>query len=255
MRESPLDKLVAQRKRQRRNCIIIVADRNSETGTGKSTLALVLAKRYDPKFSIDNVIFDIFDFIKDISETKKRRRGAWYVPDEIGVYLDSRRSMTKGNVGFTQLLQIFREEQISLIATLPTTTVLDSRMKELADVVFLVNNRGHATGYRIGVNPFSSQHSVLMRKFMCMRWSHLDGTPLWDEYRKKKREFLRNKYAKLLGAKAKAKKKKVTKKEKIMKLLKKGGKTHKKIAVDVGTTIGYVSDVAYKDMSVSEKTL
>ncbi|MHC1623926.1 MAG: hypothetical protein ACXQTR_04985 [Candidatus Methanospirareceae archaeon] len=245
MRENPLDKLVATRKKQRRNCIIIIADRNSETGTGKSTLALTLAKRYDPKFGIDNVIFDVFDFIKEVSETKKRRRGAWYVLDEVGVYLDARRSMSKGNVGFTQLLQIFREEQISLVATLPTTTVLDARVRELADVVFLVNNRGYATGYRIAINPFSLQHNILMHKFMCMRWSHLDGTPLWDGYKKKKREFLRNKYAKLLGAKTKTTKKKVTKKEKILKLLKKGVKSSKEIAKEVGTTRTYVHQVAY----------
>jgi len=234
---SPLDALVSKRKKQHRNCIIIIADRNSETGTGKSTLALVLAQRYDSMFSPDNVLFDTWDFIKRMTE--KRRSGAWYVLDEIGVYLDSRRAVSRGNVNFSQLLQIFREEQISLIATLPTTSVLDFRMKELSDIVIFVNERGSATVYRTGTNPFASKHPVYMNELMKMSWAPLDGSELWSAYREKKRAFLDKKYSGLLAVK-KVKEKRVTKKEKILKLFKKGGMTRKEIARKVGATVGYV---------------
>jgi len=238
---SPLDALVFKRKKQHRNCIIIIADRNSETGTGKSTLALVLAQRYDSMFSPDNVVFDTMDFIKRMTE--KRRRGAWYVLDEIGVYLDSRRAVSRGNVNFSQLLQVFREEQISLIATLPTTSVLDFRMKELSDIVILVNDRGSATVYRTGTNPFATQHPVYMNELMKISWSPLDGSVLWSAYRTKKRAFLNKKYSGLLAVK-KVKEKRVTKKEKILKLLKKEkGMTPKEIAKKVGTEPAYVRDV------------
>ncbi|MBW2632089.1 MAG: hypothetical protein JRC90_10120 [Deltaproteobacteria bacterium] len=242
MASGPLDMLVAQRKKQHRNCIIIIADRSSETGKGKSTLALVLARRYDPNFSVENVLFDTNEFIKHVSQ--KRRPGAWYVLDEIGVYLDTRRSMSRGNVSFTQLLQIFREEQMSLIATLPTTSVLDQRMKELADVVILTHDRGSATAYRIGTNPFSIKRPIYMNEFEQIRWSSLDGSELWAEYKAKKRAFLDKKYDTLLGAKRKKKEKKVTKKEKILELLAKGI-NRKKIAEEVGTKLGYVNTVAW----------
>jgi len=59
----------------------IKAGKNStEDINVKSTLALVLARRYDHNFSVENVFFDTNDFIKHVTEGG--RPGAWYVLDD-----------------------------------------------------------------------------------------------------------------------------------------------------------------------------
>lgn len=200
-----LDGFVNRRQKQHRNVIIIIAAWNSETGTGKSTLAIRIGNRYDTKFSIDNVLFGTRKFIKLVHDSNGQLKGEWFALDEIGVDLDSRRSMSHTNVDFSQMLQIFRMEEINLVATLPSISVLDFRALELSDMLVLVMKRGFANTYKVRVNPLRVKNRIFLEEWDNLRWEPLNNE-IWDKYLEKKREFLNDKYKKLLRGSYKPKK-------------------------------------------------
>jgi len=77
--------------------------------------------------------------------------------DEIEAGADSRRFMSQENVDLSQAWATMRARNICTIATLPSISMLDNRMIELADYWILVKRRGLAQPYHVKVNDFNGK--------------------------------------------------------------------------------------------------
>jgi len=142
------------RKLDNRDLKIIITSRDSQTGTGKTTLALWLALHFDEYgFSADQVTLHPEEFLELYKENPA---GSVIIMDE-AEQLDSRRSMSNKNVEFWNLWQTMRYRQITSILTLPTRSALDKRGLELADVWIQVTERGHARVHEIGVGDYDGK--------------------------------------------------------------------------------------------------
>jgi len=153
----PLYQLFKRRMRKGRDLKIIITAKNSQTGTGKTTLGFWLAHQFNTLFSGEEFtaernatlnVGDFFDKFKNLPE------GSCLILDE-AEQLDARRSMASDNVDFSHQWMVCRFRQVCSIIVLPTTSALDSRLEELADVWIEVTRRGAAQVHGIQVNSYS----------------------------------------------------------------------------------------------------
>lgn len=148
---------IARKKLNNDNDIkIIIQGKNSQTGIGKTTLAIELCRyidKTDDGWNADGKAF--IDVNKYLNSYLDYPKGSAFLLDEIGAGADSRRSNSKENVELSQGWQLLRSRNIATIATLPSTSMLDKRLLELADYWILVKSRGIAQPYEIRVNDFN----------------------------------------------------------------------------------------------------
>ena len=134
---------------------IIIQGANSQTGIGKTTLAILLCRFIDENWSAEDKAFiEPQTYLNSFLDYPE---GSALLLDEIGAGADSRRSTSKENVNLSQGWQMLRSRNIATIATLPSTSMLDKRMLELADYWVLVKKRGLAQPYEIRVNDFNGK--------------------------------------------------------------------------------------------------
>lgn len=117
--------LVRSRLRHNQNALIAMT---GQTGTGKSMCGLEFARLIDPDFSAEKVVFTVKDFLELL---KTLNKGEVVVFDEAGVDFDARRSSSKKNVFFSNVLKTFRYRNIPTIFTLPHLAMLDKNARRL----------------------------------------------------------------------------------------------------------------------------
>lgn len=137
---------------------IIIQGANSQTGIGKTTLAIELCREIDQNgWSAERKAFiDVQEYLNSYLDYPK---GSALLLDEIGAGADSRRATSTENVNLSQGWQLLRSKNIATVATLPSTSMLDNRMLELADYWVLVRSRGIAQPFEINVNDFNGKVS------------------------------------------------------------------------------------------------
>jgi len=135
---------------------IIIQGKNSQTGIGKTTLAIELCRWIDENGwnAEDKAFIDVQKYLNSYLDYEQ---GSALLLDEIGAGADSRRATSSDNVELSQGWQLLRSRNIATVATLPSTNMLDPRMLELADYWILVKSRGIAQPYRIKVNDFNGK--------------------------------------------------------------------------------------------------
>lgn len=135
---------------------IIIQGKNSETGIGKTTLAIQLCRFIDENgwSAEDKAYIEPSKYLSDFLDVEPKSA---MLLDEIGAGADSRRATSTENVELSQGWQMLRARNIGTVATLPSTNMLDPRMLELADYWVLVKRRGLAQPYRIRVNDFNGK--------------------------------------------------------------------------------------------------
>lgn len=135
---------------------IIIQGANSQTGIGKTTLAIELCRWIDQQEwdAKDKAFVDVNEYLNSYLDYPA---GSALLLDEIGAEADSRRSTSTENVELSQGWQLLRARNIATVATLPSTSMLDKRMLELADWWVLVKSRGIAQPYKINVNDFNGK--------------------------------------------------------------------------------------------------
>lgn len=145
---------IARRKLANDNDIkIIIQGKNSATGIGKTTLAIQLCRFIDEQWSAEQKAF--IDIREYINAHKSLPSGSALLLDEIEAGADRRRANSHENVELSQAWATLRAQNIATVCTLPTISMLDSRMLELADFWILVKRRGLAQPYQINVNDFA----------------------------------------------------------------------------------------------------
>lgn len=136
---------------------IIIQGANSQTGIGKTTLAIQLCRYIDPEWTAEEKAFiDVREYINAHLDYPK---GSALLLDEIEHGADSRRANSKENVELSQAWATLRARNIATVCTLPSISMLDGRMLELADYWILVKSRGLAQPYEINVNDFAPKRT------------------------------------------------------------------------------------------------
>jgi hypothetical protein len=137
---------------------VLIVGKNSQTGIGKTTFAIHLCKYLDQTDEAwsaeDKAFIDIPEYIEAHMEHKK---GSCLMLDEIEAGADSRRATSSDNVNLSQAWATMRAQNIATVATLPSVSMLDNRMLELADYWVLVKKRGIAQPYKVVVNDFNGR--------------------------------------------------------------------------------------------------
>jgi hypothetical protein len=146
---TPLHKLRQRRHDDGRDLKVVVTQRNSETGGGKTTLAVWLALCWDQEWDgKEQGTVAVQEFLNTYPDLP---RHSVLIMDE-AEELDARRSMKSENIEFSKHWMTMRTRQIDSILTLPTASALDKRLLELADVRINVVSRGLANCYRVRVD-------------------------------------------------------------------------------------------------------
>lgn len=144
-----LHRLRQKRHNNGRELKVVITQRDSETGGGKTTLAVWLALNWDPEWDGEaRGTVSAEEFLAIYPELPE---DSVLVMDE-AEELDARRSMASENIEFSKHWMMMRTRQVDSILTLPTTSALDSRLLELADIRINVTRRGKANVYRIKVD-------------------------------------------------------------------------------------------------------
>lgn len=135
---------------------IIIQGKNSQTGIGKTTLAIELCRWIDQhNWDAEHKAFiDVQEYLNSYLDYPE---GSALLLDEIGAGADSRRATSHENVNLSQGWQLLRSRNVATVATLPSAGMLDPRMVELSDYWILVKSRGIAQPYRIKVNDFNGK--------------------------------------------------------------------------------------------------
>jgi len=168
---------------------VIVTARDSQTGTGKTTLAVALAHDWDEHgWTAEKATLDPGEYQDMYGEVNQ---GAVLILDEAEQAADNRRSMSDQNLALSHLWATMRFKQVSSIITLPTVTMLDKRLKELADRRIHVVKRGIAKVYKIKVED-TGQHGIFEENTGWVRWGARDDDEEYQRLSEKKAERMKD---------------------------------------------------------------
>jgi hypothetical protein len=157
--ESWLHQLFLKRMKRDRDLKIIITASDAQTGVGKSTLAFTLAASWQSIYGSNpwraerNATFDVGEFLHRYTDAEP---GSVLMMEE-AEQLDSRRAMASENVDFSHYWMAMRVRQVCSILTLPSTTALDKRLWELADVWLNVERRGKARAHECQTNDYQAE--------------------------------------------------------------------------------------------------
>lgn len=132
---------------------ILITSHNSKPGLGKTTLAIKLARALDKNNwnAEEKAFLDPHDYMQAYDDVP---RGSVLIIDELEASADKRRSNSGVNVDLSHAWATKRYRNIISIGTLPTTSMLDSRMVELSDYRINVLRRGAAKAFEIKIPDF-----------------------------------------------------------------------------------------------------
>jgi len=141
-----MDKLKGTLRQQDRDFVLIV---DGPEGAGKSTLALQIAKYYDPTLNLDRVVFTAEEFRDAIYNAPK---GSAIVFDEAFVGLSSRTALSKINKMLVSLMMQMRQRNLFVVLVMPSFFLLDKyaalfRSRLLINVYELKGKRGYFQVY------------------------------------------------------------------------------------------------------------
>lgn len=195
-----LGMIIIYRLLNNRDLKILITSRGSTTGTGKTTLAIQLCQW------IRRVSNDIFDVNREwnakdhaylnakeyLDGYKNSNPGDPLLADEIENYADKRRSMSSGNLEITQAWAILRYKNVVSIGTAPTTSFMDKRLPELADIWINVVFPGRANTYYLTTDDFT--HDEIRKRLKrngfreSILWKDLDNNNEDYQYLKDQKE-------------------------------------------------------------------
>lgn len=200
-------------RRERAQPITIIID-GRETGVGKSSLAINIARRLDPSFGLDNVIFSAPELYR-VYETKPPGSAALYDESVLGL-LSRRGSRDDELSGLIGALSIVRKNGIATLLCVPKIAMLDSIVVNgLAPHYIFIEARGRGRVHRAykGAQYRKSRPRIpydLWQDVSPIGWKNLDREPFFEEYKqlaqeknrayfRKQQEISAAKEARLLG--------------------------------------------------------
>lgn len=150
-----LDKIKLAVTKKDRDYVMVI---DGEEGSGKSVLAMQIAKYLDPDFNLDKLVFNSNQFIDSI---KKVKRHSCVILDEAYNASNARASLSEVNRSMVAVATEMRQRNLFVIFVLPTFFDLDKyfalwRCRALIHVYF--NKKGRRGKYII----FPKTHKKLL---------------------------------------------------------------------------------------------
>lgn len=190
--DTKLYQFIENRLDSNRDVKIIITARNGQTGIGKTTLGLILCKVHDRNgFSTEKAFHDGMEYMEYYLDATP---GDSLLLDDFGFDADSRRATSHSNVRISQIWQILRHKNVLTCATLPTTSVLDNRFLQLADIRLNVLERGEFKPYMIVSHDF--EHKIRQHNFPGKKtyyFEKMDRDPLYREIAREKHDYVADK--------------------------------------------------------------
>ena len=154
--QNNLDKLNERRMKGDRDYVWVI---DGAEGSGKSVLAMQLAKYLNPEFSLKDVCFSPEEFRKVIQNAKK---GDVVIFDEAFIGLSSRSALSTLNKMLVSLMMQMRQRNLFVFIVLPSIFLLDKyvalfRSKALLHVYILKNQKRMWTAF----NTKHKKHLIL----------------------------------------------------------------------------------------------
>lgn len=161
--DTALGKFITYRLVENRDVKIIITSHGSTTGTGKTTLAVVLAREIDriarhihdgldPWEAKEYSFMDVNEYL---NKYKEANPGRVLISDELETMVDNRRSPSHQNVFFTQAWQMLRYKNVITLGTAPGVHTLDKRIMQTADVWINVLAKGYAIPHYVSAHDFT----------------------------------------------------------------------------------------------------
>lgn len=170
-RYSRLCREMELRLRNNKDVKIIIVARDAETGSGKTTLAVLLSMYFDRNWDFNKLFLDVDDYLDYYVHHAKPRESMIIDDAEAGV--DARRHMSKQNVYVSKYWSLLRVKNNISILTLPSRAQVDVRLRMLAHYLIIVRRRGEAAPYKCKVHDISGD--VNLKRLRNYRFSHLIG--------------------------------------------------------------------------------
>jgi len=101
-----------------------------ETGGGKSEFGLRLCEILDPDFSVDQVAFELDEFMR-LVEDRSYAEGSAILFDEVGVALDAATHYDENQLKINRILQTWREQNRILVMTAPHIHLIQKKSRGL----------------------------------------------------------------------------------------------------------------------------
>lgn len=162
LQHSPLGWIIIHRLVNDRDLKMLITSKGNTTGTGKTTLGIMLAREFrrwtndlfnrSGKWKAKDYAF--MNEQEYINKYLGSETGDILITDELETMVDKRRSMSHGNVQFTQLWQEMRFLNVITIGTAPGLHNLDKRIFENTDIWINVISPGKAYVYFLSVDDF-----------------------------------------------------------------------------------------------------
>lgn len=172
----------------------VVVTAASETGVGKTTLAVALALMIDQHgWTADKAsVADPRDYDRRYDQCPP---GSCLILDEAEKAMDARRGMTNESVSLSQTFATKRYRQVFSILTCPSKSWVDDRLgSDAADYWIqalqtdLGRIKGEAKVYRLKTNEhYEVDYS---KRTEYLHWPNLDGNPEFERLDERKRELL-----------------------------------------------------------------
>lgn len=195
-----LGKIILHRLFNNRDLKLLITSRGNTTGTGKTQLAIVLAKTlvpfieeiYNRQYSwdaLDNSFIDVYDYL---NKYKNADPGDILITDELEYLADKRRSMSHDNVHFSQAWQMLRYKNVVTLGTAPSQANLDVRVTENIDIWINIIYPGYANVYYVTMDDFTGEIEYKRLKQFgfkeSVRWKPIDNDPDYQKLSEKKEE-------------------------------------------------------------------
>lgn len=182
-----LARIIIFRLLEDRDIKIIITSRGKTTGTGKTTLAILLAKWINEVrnelfgmnkswYAEEYAFMNVWEYLRKYRQADK---GDPLISDELEYMFDNRRSMSNQNTKGTQAWSILRYKNVATIGTAPGLSDLDKRIPEGADIWINVQEKGRANVYYLTVHDFE-QTPIYKR----LEMGDFKEVLLWNEIEK-----------------------------------------------------------------------
>ena len=175
------------------DCLIMVS---GDRGSGKSTLILQTALELDKNITADSVAFRLEDFARIFKyNSTKKKRYAQVIMDESGHAFHSRDWNNRVQRTVIKHMIISRVKRQIIWEAVPKRSQLDNQLRDMPYLwVHVTEPREFVQGFAVVLTAPSPLQSMWhperywVHQFAFM-FNKLEG-PLWDEYEKRKIEFV-----------------------------------------------------------------
>lgn len=150
------------RLKENRDMKILITGKGKSTGTGKTTLAILLAhyvnwvrnQLFDKEVKWNSKEYSFMNVWEYLSQYSEADIGDPLITDELEYMADRRRHQTHENIKFSQAWSVLRYKNVVTIGTAPGLMDLEKRIPEGADIWINVIHKGKANPYYLTVDDF-----------------------------------------------------------------------------------------------------